>query len=601
MPQTRIPPRYRVIEEVGQGGMAVVYRAHDESLKREVAVKVLHAHLSAEPESKARLQREAQAVAKLHHDNIVEIFDYSGIDSESSYIVTEFVDGQNLKQFMAARPLGWPDVAALMAAEVSGALAHAHSVGIIHRDVKPENVMIRKDGILKLMDFGIAQVVDLQRMTVTGQLLGSPAYMAPELIDGKPLDVRTDVFSVGIMLYQLATGELPFSGKNPGEVLRRIVEGKFVDPRVRQKRLSDDLRTIICRALARQPDDRYPDVSRLLDDLRGYLGGCGITDARVELRAFFAEPDLFEKSFPARAAAALADKGRTAMADGKTGVALKLWNRALLLDPQNAAVLAGLRRLEGRRRIRRVASIAVGLALGIGALIGVAKAFKPAVEVSQILEPPRPPPPKPMPPPAAVLEHVSPTPDEDDTDHTPVARPKRRLAAAKAATESVQTRIFNVGATPSNFTVFLDGREQFQYGPEHTSIAIPLDDRHTVEFRSPCCEPAKFVIDPDEPPKADLLLARLKGKTAELTIKTDPPLDGVRLRVSYKHGDGPHMNVLATPGQPVPIKFAAGEDFTKDVEITAFVGGETQTTKISIKAGQAHPFSLGLTIGMKTP
>ena len=122
----------------------------------------------------------------------------------------------------------------MIAAEIGGALAHAHSVGIIHRDVKPENVMIRKDGVLKLMDFGIAQVVDLQRMTVTGQLLGSPAYMAPELIEGKPLDFRTDVFSVGIILYQMATGTLPFAGKNPHEVLRRIGEGRFPDPRSAQ-------------------------------------------------------------------------------------------------------------------------------------------------------------------------------------------------------------------------------------------------------------------------------------------------------------------------------------------------------------------------------
>jgi serine/threonine-protein kinase len=207
MEQAKIPERYRLLHEVGQGGMAVVYRAVDETLKREVAIKILHQHLASEPESKARLQREAQSVAKLRHENILEIFDYSGPDSPSSYIVTEFIDGQTLKDFIA-RPLAYPEVAALVAVEIGGALSHAHSAGIIHRDVKPENVMIRKDGVLKLMDFGIAQVVDLQRMTVTGQLLGSPAYMAPELIEGKPLDFRTDVFAVGIMLYQLATGSL---------------------------------------------------------------------------------------------------------------------------------------------------------------------------------------------------------------------------------------------------------------------------------------------------------------------------------------------------------------------------------------------------------
>src|SRR5690349_3390142 len=283
MEQAKIPERYRLIEEVGQGGMAVVYRAEDETLKREVAIKVLHHHLAAEPESKARLEREAQAVAKLRHENILEIFDYSGTGSGSAYIVTEFIDGKTLKQLIEARPLRHPEIAAMIAAEIGGALAHAHSLGIIHRDVKPENVMIRKDGVLKLMDFGIAQVVDLQRMTVTGQLLGSPSYMAPELIEGKPLDFRTDVFSVGIILYQMATGSLPFAGKNPHEVLRRIAEGRFADPRSLNRRISDSLVRVIARALARRPDDRYPDVSRLVEDLREMLADGGLTDVRGEL------------------------------------------------------------------------------------------------------------------------------------------------------------------------------------------------------------------------------------------------------------------------------------------------------------------------------
>src|SRR3954471_14637899 len=136
-PTAPVPPRYRLIEEVGQGGMAVVYRAKDDSLKREVAIKVLHRHLSTEPESKARLEREAQSVAKLHHENILEIFDYSGPDSASSYIVTEFIDGETLKEFLGAHPIGFPEIAALVAVEVGGALAHAHAAGIIHRDVKP--------------------------------------------------------------------------------------------------------------------------------------------------------------------------------------------------------------------------------------------------------------------------------------------------------------------------------------------------------------------------------------------------------------------------------------------------------------------------------
>jgi tRNA A-37 threonylcarbamoyl transferase component Bud32 len=363
MEQARIPERYRLIEEVGQGGMAVVYRAQDETLKREVAIKILHQHLAGEADSKARLEREAQAVAKLRHENILEIFDYSGTGSATSYIVTEFIDGQTLKQFLGKHQPRFPEIAALICVEVCRALGHAHGLGVIHRDVKPENVMIRKDGLIKLMDFGIAQVLDFQRMTVTGQLLGSPAYMAPEIIEGQPLDFRTDVFSVGIMLYLVATGELPFTGKNPHEVLRRITDGKFADPRTVAHGVDERAARIMTRALARRPDDRYPDVAPMGDDLVAYLADAGLTDVRAELRAFFADPTAYEKALPARMAAALSASAARQLRERRLARAMELWNRVLAFDPQNAEVTAALDRLEGRRRLRRVsiALVAVGL------------------------------------------------------------------------------------------------------------------------------------------------------------------------------------------------------------------------------------------------
>ncbi len=374
MEQAKIPERYTLLEEVGQGGMAIVYRATDETLKRVVAIKVLHQHLAAEPESKARLEREAQAVAKLRHENILEIFDYSGLDSQSSYIVTEFIDGQTLKQFLAGRTLRHPEVAALVAMEVCGALAHAHSVGVLHRDVKPENVMVRKDGLLKLMDFGIAQVLDLQRMTVTGQLLGSPAYMAPEIVEGKQLDFRTDVFSVGIMLYLLATGSLPFTGKNPHEVLRRITEGKFTDPRMVGRGVDQALSRIITKALARRPEDRYSDVVLLADELRAYLTDAGLGDTRAELRAFFAGPDAYEAALPKRLAAALTAAATRHLSAKRSAKALEIWNRVLAFDPNNAVVATALRRLEGRARLKLAAILvcSAGL-LAAGSWVGVKK------------------------------------------------------------------------------------------------------------------------------------------------------------------------------------------------------------------------------------
>ncbi len=339
--------------------MAVVYRAQDETLRREVAVKVLHPHLLAEAESRARLQREARAVAKLNHDGILQIFDYSGDDALSSYIVTEFIDGQTLKQFLANRKLPVPELAALIVLEVGDALAHAHSLGIIHRDVKPENVMVRKDGAIKLMDFGVAQVVDLERMTVTGQILGSPAYMAPEVLDGKTLDFRSDIFSLGVMLYQMATGVLPFAGKNPHEVLKRIGEGRFADPRTVSPRVSDHLAKVIARSLARNPNDRYPRIALMLDDLCTYVVDAGLENPREELRQYFTAPETYEKGLDHRLATALVASGQREQATGRTARALELWNRALALEPENPTVLAELRRLERGARLRRWVTAAV--------------------------------------------------------------------------------------------------------------------------------------------------------------------------------------------------------------------------------------------------
>src|SRR5688572_30381991 len=251
--------------------MAVVYKGLDTSLHREVAVKVLHPHLASHEEAKKRFEREARAVAKLRHENILEIFDYSGKDSAESYIVTEFIRGRTLKDFVAEHALGFPEIGAMITVEVCRALSHAHAGGVLHRDVKPENIMIRDDGVVKLTDFGIAQILDAQRMTVTGQLLGSPAYMAPEHVEGKQLDFRTDVFAVGILLYQLTTGELPFKGRNPHEILKRIGECRYLEARIVNPLVADRLNRIVARALARMPEDRYADVSLFLDDLNRFL------------------------------------------------------------------------------------------------------------------------------------------------------------------------------------------------------------------------------------------------------------------------------------------------------------------------------------------
>jgi serine/threonine protein kinase len=348
--------KYTLLEKVGQGGMAVVYRGLDTSLKREVAIKVLHRHLADHAEARDRFEREAQAVAKLRHENILEIFDYSGRGSDESYIVTEFIAGQTLKEFITDHDIRYPEIGAMIAVQVGRALGHAHAFGVLHRDVKPENIMIRNDGVVKLTDFGIAQMLDVQRLTMTGQLLGSPAYMAPEHVEGKPLDVRTDVFAVGIVLYQLITGELPFKGRNPHEILKRIAEGKFTPPDKQNPLVGNRLTGIVQKALAREPDDRFPDVPALVLALERYLAESGLSDVPGELGRFFAAPVSYEMALKPRLVASLGRLGRERLRHDRNS-ALELFNRVLTLDPGNTEVVREIERMSRRTR---------GLKLGIG-------------------------------------------------------------------------------------------------------------------------------------------------------------------------------------------------------------------------------------------
>jgi serine/threonine-protein kinase len=602
MEQARVPQRYTLIEEVGQGGMAVVYRAQDETLKREVAIKILHQHLAGEPDSKARLEREAQAVAKLRHENILEIFDYSGLGSASSYIVTEFIDGQTLKQYLNGRPLGFSEVAALIAVEVCHALGHAHSLGVIHRDVKPENVMIRKDGLIKLMDFGIAQVLDFQRMTVTGQLLGSPAYMAPEIIEGKQLDFRTDVFSVGIMLYLLATGELPFSGRNPHEVLRRIAEGKFPDPRTVGRGVDQVLSRIISRALAHRPDDRYPDVTPMCDDLMAYLTEAGLTDVRAELRTHFADPAAYDRALPKRLAAALTESARTQLGAGRRAKAMELWNRVLAFDPDNETVTAALRRLHGRRRLHHALTAAALAAVVAGGVLAAAHhrrshpppaAVTPALPAVAHLGPP------PAPVPAAQVSPPAPQRRLSALVHP--AHPRGDGHAAVGVDPAGDSRTFTLGPTPQNVDVYLDGKRQFAYDPDHTTIAVPWNVDHVLELRSPsgCCFVERVEIGPNHPLPPDAIIARrLKWRAAHLLVTTEPPVTTARVLVT-----DPNRKVAATagrPGEEIDVPFFGDDDSSKEIEVAVEAGEAFATEKIRVRAGERLTHIVKLKTGATT-
>src|SRR5205814_5200546 len=191
---------------------------------------------------------------------------FAGADSEEAYSVTEYIRGQTLRQYARTQTFDPPEIAAMVIHEISAALAHAHELGVIHRDLKPENVMLREDGVLKLMDFGIAKILDRdEKMTMTGALVGSPAHMAPEIVEGEEAGAEADVFSLGTMLYLFAAGRLPFSAANTTATLRKILEGTYDDPRQIVATVSDELTEILATCLMRQPRDRYSNASKLRD------------------------------------------------------------------------------------------------------------------------------------------------------------------------------------------------------------------------------------------------------------------------------------------------------------------------------------------------
>jgi len=263
--------RYRVIEKIGSGGMADVYKAVDEVLGRTVAVKVLHPRYASEPNFVARFRQEAQAAANLSHPNIVNIYDW-GRDGETYYIVMEFVAGTDLKTLVTERGPLDPKRAAEYAAQVCAALAVAHGYDIIHRDIKPHNIVLTPDGTIKVMDFGIARAGNTT-MTQTNSVLGTAQYISPEQAQGRPLGPASDLYSLGVTLYEMATGTLPFNGETPVATALMQVNDKPAPPRSVRASIPPALEAVIMRALRKNPGERYTSAAEMRADLKRVLDG----------------------------------------------------------------------------------------------------------------------------------------------------------------------------------------------------------------------------------------------------------------------------------------------------------------------------------------
>jgi len=263
--------RYELEELVGSGGMSSVFRAHDRLLDRKVALKILHQHYTDDEEYVERFRHEARAVAALSHPNIVTVID-RGEHEGRQFIVFEYVDGENLKRLIERRGPAPVATALELAMQVSRGLSFAHQHGLVHRDVKPQNVLLNGDGQAKVTDFGIARSLDVQHgMTQTGTVLGTSDYIAPEQAQGQRVDEHSDVYSLGVVLYELLTTEVPFPGENFVAVAMRHINEPPPSIRDRRPDVSPRVEAAVQRAMAKDPADRFPTMADFCRELEACL------------------------------------------------------------------------------------------------------------------------------------------------------------------------------------------------------------------------------------------------------------------------------------------------------------------------------------------
>jgi serine/threonine-protein kinase len=480
--------------------MATVYRARDSSLDRLVALKVLHPHLQRTSEARARFTREAKSVAKLRHPHILEIYDYSGEGSDETYIAAELLTGPTLKDFVTEKKELPPEVAACIALQLADALGEAHAKGIIHRDVKPENVLIHEDRCVKLTDFGIAHML-------------------------------------GTVLYFCATGRLPFVGRNPHHLLKLLLSGEYPDPLRLQPVIGADLAAIMNKALSRQPVDRYQTATEMAESLREFLSDMGVDDPDDTFARYLVDSDGVTEELRARSLERLLDKGARAASKGDVPAAQAALSRALAIDDGNERALKLLASIGKRqRRGALLASVLAGLAVLVAGFFGYyAWSTRPtaaedaAADVVQL--------PSVAVPPAAV--DAEPERPEAEPEREPEPEPEPSGAAEPEKVEGTVAsgpRWVVFKPTPPNVSISIDGGPLRAYGPGFLKTRVK-PGAHTFRFvgAEDCCEDR--VVRRRIPPGArDYELAvKLKYRPARLYLKGPAPADA-RVQITLPGG-----------------------------------------------------------------
>ncbi|MEM7029158.1 MAG: protein kinase [Chloroflexota bacterium] len=298
--------KYELTERLGKGGMATVYKAHQPTLDRDVALKVLHPGMDEDAGFVARFKREAAAIARLRHPNIVQVYDFD-IDSDVYYMVMEFIEGTSLKHELRQpaderQPFDLDEITRIFG-DLASAVNYAHTQDMIHRDLKPGNVMLDKSGRAVLTDFGIARLLGASQMTMTGAVFGTPAYMSPEQGRGEPTDTRSDIYALGVILYEMATGKVPFEADTPMNVILKHISQPLPSPSEVNIAVPKQVEAVIQKALSKSPDDRYQRAA----EMAGALSDA-VTEAKQAVETIELEPEVEQ---PTIAQAVVAETGQT--------------------------------------------------------------------------------------------------------------------------------------------------------------------------------------------------------------------------------------------------------------------------------------------------
>ena len=348
--------RYALTRLLGSGGMAHVYLADDLTLGRQVAIKMLHPELADDAkkgdEIGARFLREARIFASLKHPHIVDIYDVLELSDGRVAMVMEFIDGTDLSEVLVRGVTLVPELAVLLLRPIADALSYAHGRGVIHRDVKPANVLLGRDGTMKLSDFGIAKATEQTHITRTGDFLGTPAYIAPEQARGEPIGPAADQFALGVMLYEMVTGRRPFDASTPVAILSKVLIGHYEDPRRLSKAVDERIASVINRALADKPAKRFGSLTDLLDALRPEQP-LELGRLRTVIAELIAHPTEAAQAVAREVATTYVGIGRAALDTDRTDDARDAALKALARDPEHVDAQALLESMPGPESLVR--------------------------------------------------------------------------------------------------------------------------------------------------------------------------------------------------------------------------------------------------------